>query len=53
MEGNFPGGEVSNFGLAEDSVGVTEGSLSEDVIKTVEDYKQQIIDGSITVPETP
>ncbi|MBC9825230.1 BMP family lipoprotein [Carnobacterium inhibens] len=53
MEGNFPGGEISNFGLAEDSVGITEGALSEDVIKTVEDYKQQIIDGTITVPEAP
>ena len=53
MEGNFPGGEVSNFGLAEDSVGVTDGALSEETIKTVEDYKQQIIDGEITVPEKP
>ncbi|SIO03683.1 nucleoside-binding protein [Carnobacterium alterfunditum] len=53
MEGNFPGGEVSNFGLAEDSVGITEGALSEEAIKTVEDYKQQIIDGDITVPEKP
>ncbi|WP_035053890.1 BMP family lipoprotein [Carnobacterium pleistocenium] len=53
MEGNFPGGEISNFGLAEDSVGITDGALSEEVITTVEDYKQQIIDGDITVPEAP
>ena len=53
MEGNFPGGEISNFGLAEDSVGITDGALSEETIKTVEDYKQQIIDGDITVPEAP
>ena len=53
MEGNFPGGEVSNFGLAEDSVGITDGALSEEVITTVQDYKQQIVDGDITVPEAP
>ncbi|AEB29369.1 putative lipoprotein [Carnobacterium sp. 17-4] len=53
MEGNFPGGEISNFGLAEDSVGITDGALSEETIEVVEGYKQQIIDGDITVPEAP
>lgn len=53
MEGDFKGGEVSNFGLAEDGVGITEGNLSEEAMTAVEDYKQQIIDGTITVPEDP
>lgn len=53
MEGNFKGGEVSNFGLTEEGVDLTEGNLSEDVWTVVEDYRQQIIDGEIEVPENP
>lgn len=53
MEGNFTGGEVSNFGLTEEGVNITQGNLTDEVWATVEDYKQQIIDGEITVAETP
>lgn len=53
MNGDFKGGEVSNFGLVEEGVDITRGNLSDEVWATVEDYKQQIIDGEITVPETP
>lgn len=53
MEGTFAGGEVSNFGLAEEGVNITQGNLTDEVWATVEDYKQQIIDGEITVAETP
>lgn len=53
MEGNFPGGQVTNYGLAEDGVGLTEGNLSDEVKASIDEYRQQIIDGEITVPETP
>lgn len=53
MEGNFPGGQVTNYGLAEDAVGVTRGSLSDEAWAAVEDFKQQIIDGDLVVPEDP
>ncbi|MBG9983497.1 BMP family protein [Aerococcaceae bacterium DSM 111022] len=41
------------FGLAEGGVGITDGEMAEDVVSTIEDYEQQIIDGEIEVPETP
>ncbi|MBM6613380.1 BMP family protein [Desemzia sp. RIT804] len=53
IDGTFAGGEVSNFGLAEDGVDLTEGNLSEEAWAAVEDYRQQIIDGTIVVPEDP
>ncbi|RPA58908.1 BMP family ABC transporter substrate-binding protein [Aerococcus agrisoli] len=48
----FPGGELVEYGLAEGTVDLTEGNLSEETIAKVEEAKQQIIDGEITVPET-
>ena len=53
MKGNFPGGETTNFGLAEDAVGLTDGNLSDDAKSKVEEYKQKIIDGEIEVPQHP
>lgn len=52
FDGNFAGGTTTTFGLAEDGVGLTEGQLSEEAWASVEDFKQQIIDGDIVVPET-
>ena len=53
MDDSFAGGEVSNFGLAEDGVDLTQGNLTDEAWAAVEDYRQQIIDGTIEVPETP
>jgi basic membrane protein A and related proteins len=55
-EGNFPGGEVTTYGLAEDGVGLA--SLNEDlankdeVLAKVEEFKEKIKNGEITVPGT-
>lgn len=55
----FPGGQVLSFGLAEDGVGIaptTEQTLPEDikdeVLAKVEEFKQKIINGEITIPKT-
>lgn len=53
-DGDFPGGETVNLGLAEDGVGLsdfefTKDAIGQDTIDAVDDLKQQIIDGDITV----
>ena len=53
MNGEFPAGEVMTFGLAEDGVNLTDGQLTDDALKAVNDAKQQILDGTVTVPEAP
>lgn len=53
MDDKFPGGETLTYGLKEDGVGITEGNLSKEVLKDVDDYKAQIIDGKVEVPEKP
>ncbi|MEG0288456.1 MAG: BMP family ABC transporter substrate-binding protein [Carnobacterium sp.] len=52
-DGEFPGGEVLNYGLAEDGVGLTEGQLSEEALKKITEFKQQIIDETISIAEKP
>lgn len=52
-EGNFPGGQVTYYGLKEEAVGLTDGQLSDDAKAAVEKAKAAIIDGSIVVPEAP
>jgi basic membrane protein A len=53
-EGNFPGGTVQAFGLAEDGVGIaeTQTHLTDEVLALVKEYRQKIIDGEIKVPQT-
>lgn len=53
MNGNFPGGEVTQLGLEENALYMTEGNLAEDVWNTIEDYKAQIISGELEVPTNP
>ncbi|XJS11553.1 BMP family protein [Aerococcaceae bacterium WGS1372] len=48
----FTGGNTV-YGLADGGVELSEGQLSEEVLKAVEEYRQQIIEGAIEVPETP
>lgn len=54
MNGDFPGGEIVEFGLEEDGVGIaaTTENVSEEGLKAVEDYKAQILNGEIDVPQT-
>lgn len=52
-EGDFPGGEHTVYGLKEDGVGITEGQLSDEAKKAVDEAKEKIISGDIEVPETP
>jgi basic membrane protein A len=53
LEGTFTSG-VARYGLAEDGVGyATSGGFIDDIVATLDDYKAQIIDGTIVVPEVP
>ncbi|OZM58050.1 BMP family ABC transporter substrate-binding protein [Lottiidibacillus patelloidae] len=53
-EGNFPGGQVLSYSLADGGVGIapTTDNVSEEALAKVEEYKQKIINGEITVPKT-
>ena len=53
-DGNFPGGEVVEFGLDSDGVDIapTTDNLTEDMIKSVDEYKEKIKNGEIKVPAT-
>ncbi len=51
-DGTFTGGEDATFNLANDGValGTTSAEVPQELLDEVEDLKQQIIDGEITVP---
>ena len=55
-DGNFKSGHTA-LGLAEDGVGIyreqAEKMLSDEIIDTVDEYKQKIIDGDLEVPQSP
>ena len=52
MEGNFQGGEVVAYGLAEEGIDfVSQGNISDEDWETINEARQQIIDGEIEVPE--
>lgn len=53
-DGSFPGGETLNLGLKENGVGLsdfknTKDAIGQETIDTIDDLKQQIIDGDIKV----
>lgn len=51
--GDFPTG-VTTYDLKVDGVGYsTSGGFVDDITDQLDDYKQQIIDGEITVPDKP
>ncbi|MEC2072225.1 BMP family lipoprotein [Alkalihalophilus marmarensis] len=54
MNGDFPGGEILEYGLEEDAVGIAPSTdnVSEEALSAVEDYKGQIQSGDISVPQT-
>lgn len=53
-KGTLEYGTTTSFGLANDGVGLTfddnDGIVPQPVIDSIEDYKQQVIDGQIKVP---
>lgn len=55
MNGDFPGGEVLVYNLANNGVGLPDENpnLSDDIVNTVAEYKVKVVDGDITVPELP
>ncbi|MNZ63268.1 Membrane lipoprotein TmpC precursor [compost metagenome] len=53
IDGKFEGGKITTLTLKDDGVGLPETSkanLSQEVLDKVEEYKQKIISGEITVP---
>ncbi|WP_461204609.1 BMP family lipoprotein [Clostridium sp. DL1XJH146] len=55
IEGNFKGGEVVTYGLAEDGVGIaptTSDNTPQEVIDLCEQYKEAIVNGDLVVPAT-
>lgn len=52
-EGNFPGGEAVEYGLENDGVEITEGQLSDEALKAIDEAKEAIANGDIEVPVTP
>ncbi len=54
MSGDFPGGEVLEFGLNDEAVGIasSQDNMSEEALQAVDDYQGQIQEGDISVPQT-
>lgn len=53
IAGNFAGGTIQELGLKDDAVGLPETStknVPQDVLDKVEEFKQKIISGEVTVP---
>jgi len=50
-DGDFPGGKVTWYGLAEDGVALADsrGVITDDVMKEVDSYKEKIISGEIKI----
>lgn len=54
VDGVFHGGEIVEYGLEEDGVGIAPTShynVPQDILDEVEMYKEMVIDGDIEVPE--
>ncbi|GGK00406.1 putative lipoprotein YufN [Lentibacillus kapialis] len=55
MEGEFPGGEVLEFGVEDEGVGLAdtnEEDYTKEIAEAVDKWKQKIIDGEVDVPQT-
>lgn len=55
MDGQFPGGEILELGLADEAVGLAttnEDAMTEDLIDLAEEWKEKIINGEVNVPNT-
>ncbi|MBM7552690.1 BMP family lipoprotein [Thalassobacillus pellis] len=55
MNGEFPGGEVIEYGLEDEAISVArtnEKALTEEIITEIESWKEKIINGEVEVPST-
>lgn len=54
LEGNFPGGELLEYGIEEEAIGIapTQDNVSEDVLTAVQEWTDKILSGEIEVPKT-
>ncbi|MCP3026062.1 BMP family protein [Halobacillus sp. A5] len=55
MEGDFPGGEVMEYGLDDDAISIAktnEDAMTEDIVSEVEEWKEKISNGEVEVPST-
>ncbi|WP_163971278.1 BMP family lipoprotein [Oceanobacillus halotolerans] len=55
LNGEFPGGEILEFGLEDNGVSAArtnEEALTDEIIEEIENWKAQIIDGEVEVPQT-
>jgi len=52
-KGDFPGGEVTTFGLADEGIALADsrGAIPQEVMDEVEEFTKKIADGEIEVPE--
>ncbi|GAA0489065.1 guanosine ABC transporter substrate-binding protein NupN [Salinibacillus aidingensis] len=55
MKGEFPGGELLEYGLDENGIAVAvtnKEAMTEEIITAIEDWKEQILNGEVKVPQT-
>lgn len=54
MDGNFPGGKTTTYGLAEGGVALADsrGAIPQDVLDKIQEFSDKIAAGEIVVPET-
>ncbi|WP_449353932.1 BMP family lipoprotein [Virgibacillus natechei] len=55
LNGEFPGGEVLEFGLEDEGVSIAttnEEALTDDILTDVEDWEERIKNGDVEVPQT-
>ncbi|HSO58667.1 MAG TPA: BMP family protein [Paenisporosarcina sp.] len=54
MDGKFPGGETTVYGLADEGVALADsrGAIPEDVLAQIDEYAKKIANGDVVVPET-
>lgn len=55
LNGEFPGGEQLEFGIEEDGIGfatTNSDAMTEDIINTVNEWKDKILNGDVIVPAT-
>jgi len=55
LNGEFPGGQVLVFDLANGGVGIPDSNpnLSDAIVSTIAEYEAKVVDGSIEVPTVP
>ncbi|MGM0846705.1 MAG: BMP family lipoprotein [Bacillota bacterium] len=55
MAGEFPGGEIVEYGLEDDGVGIapTQDNISDEVKTAVDEWKEKIVNGEVEVPTKP